>query len=442
MKQTRSFRLKALVTAILAVPLIAIACPADQAKPFTAGPLDAQGMFSEWIVDANGVGLAVCNVSVTNDGNPPPCFYDPVTPTNPLAVSLGRGGEAFFFLADSVWTTTGAFPIDAVIVMGVETAFLSPDGEPLAGTQTQFQRLRTRLNVAKTGIYTVETPWRTNTYTVTTLLPAGSGQNRSEISDPIDITFGPNASVPGMVAPFLVATPPIVGYGQAEGFIGDGLTPTNVTGSPCNTNYVRVTAVDLDGVTPINIHNGSNVYTQPLFTVQGKLAPTAAVPLAITGAFYSTNAGATSVTVMADGSTTGTVTAALDAPVELSRDAGRFYATSTVAVRPTTVSLTASDVTKPSTPNTQTAGVKDLVTIGLAEARCTTLPTPSCQLTVQASSSDDGSVTTAPVLTLAHLNQDLTLGSITVSSTAIPAAVTVRSSAGGVTSRPVTVINQ
>jgi hypothetical protein len=440
MKQTRTLRLKALVTALLAVPLIAIACPADQAKPFTSGPLDAQGMFSTWIVDSNGVGLSVCNVSVTNDGNPPPCFYDPVTATNPLAVALGRGGEAFFVLSDSVWTTTGANPVDAVIVMGIESAFLSPDGQPLAGTQTQFQRLRTRLNVSAVGHYTVETPWRTTTYTVDTLLAPGNGQNRSEISDPIDITFTPNSSVPGMVAPFLVATPPIPGYGPAEGYIGDGLTLTNVTGSPCGTNYVKVTAVGLDGVTPIDINNGSNVYVNPLFTAMGKLAPTAAAPLAVTGSFYTTRAGSTTVTVMADGATTGAVSATIDAvTVPLARDGSRFYASVPVATLPATVSLTATDTSRPSTSNTQTAGVKDLVTIGLAEARCSIT---GCQLSVQASSSDDGSVTAAPTLTLSHLNQGLTLGSITVPAAAIPASVTILSSAGGVTSRPVTVINQ
>ncbi|MEY4748767.1 MAG: hypothetical protein RIQ60_981 [Pseudomonadota bacterium] len=203
MNTTRKLAHAALLAAgMLATPIFVAACPADQAKPFTSGPLDAQGMFSTWIVDSNGVGLQVCNVSVTNDGNPPPCFFDPPVAGNALSQTLGRGNEAFLFLANSVFTTTGAAPVDAVIVMGVEEAFLSPS--PQAGFQTQFQRLRTRLNVNAVGRYTVETPWRTSTYVVDTLLAPGNGQNRAEISDPIDITFGASATVPGMVAPFLV----------------------------------------------------------------------------------------------------------------------------------------------------------------------------------------------------------------------------------------------
>ena len=73
-------------------------------------------MFSQWIVDSNGVGLQICTDSTTADGNPPPCFYDPIVPGNALSESLGRGGEAFWYLADNVFASTGAFPIDGVLV--------------------------------------------------------------------------------------------------------------------------------------------------------------------------------------------------------------------------------------------------------------------------------------------------------------------------------------
>ncbi|MEY4748764.1 MAG: hypothetical protein RIQ60_978 [Pseudomonadota bacterium] len=442
-----------LAAGFLATPLFVAACPVDAAKPFNSGPLDPAGsqlgLFSEWIVDANGVGLQVCTDSINPlTGVAPPCVVTPVVPGNTLSAQLNRGVEAFYYLANSVFTTTGAYPIDVVIVMGIESAFLAP--EPTVGFQTQFQRWRTRINVNQVGIYTVETPWSKSVHRVDTLLPPGNGQNRAEISVPIDVSFGADASVPGLVAPFLVANPPIAGYGPAQGYIGDGLTPTKVTGSPCGANYVKITATGLDGVTPIDINNGSNVVINDQFTVSGKLAPVAAVPLHIGAAYYTRSGGADTVTVMAEGSGVSALQAAMTtdingSTVALKRDANRFYAHVPVAgALPASLSVTATDSGRPSTPNTQTAAIKDLVTIGLAEARCSgSGANKSCLLTVQASSSDDGSGPNgAPLLTLEHNRAPLVAGAVSTVSPAVPGAVTVLSSQGGVASRPVIVINQ
>lgn len=461
MEDLRRAGITALAAVILATPLTALACTVDSAKPFTSGPLDAQGMFPQWVVDSNGVALQVCNDSNTNDGQPPPCFFDPVEVGNPLSQALGRGGEAFMFLADSVFTTPGTAPVDAVMVMGVETAFLGPVA---AGNQTQFQRLRTRLNVNATGIYTVETPWGIKTYTVTSLLRPGNGQNRAEISDPVDITFNPNSTVPGLVAPFLIANN--MGGVNPNFYIGDGLTPTTVTGSPCGRNFVRVTAVGLDGVTPIPINrvpnaegDPVNVYTERLFTVSGKRAPMAEVPLAITAAYYSRSAGMNQVTVMAEGSMSATLASSASVDVvgfnaQLVKQANRFFAT--VPVQPFTlpqqVSVTAMDPGMPSIPNTKTANLTDLVGVSKAEAICTGAGNNKrCTLTVVASSSDDGSGTDGtPILTVQPFNVPLTPVSpnsafpayLTYSTNALPAAVKVVSSKGGVGARRVTVINQ
>jgi hypothetical protein len=337
--------------------------------------------------------------------------------------------------------------------MGIETAFLSP--EPQVGFQTQFQRLRTRLNVSAVGIYKVETPWGNKSHTVQTLLRAGGGGgggggggNRNEVNETIDITFGPNSSVPGLVTPFLVATPEIPGFGAAQGYIGDGVTLTRVTGSPCGDNFVRITATGLDGVTPVLINGNSNVYTQPLFTVMGHKAVGAPGPLSISSAYYTRKAGATSVTVMANGSastaasaslTVGTVTTAM------SHEGNRFYGVvPVVGAIPADVSVTTSDTAAQTVPNTLSATLKDLVTITLAEARCSGAGVlKSCLLVVNASSSDDGSGGVAPTLTLGDAaSTPLVNGAVSTTSNAIPAAVTVTSTAGGVAVKPVTVINQ
>jgi len=465
MEVNRRPGITALAAVLLATPLVTplatLACTVDSAKPFTSGPLDAQGMFPQWVVDGNGIALQICNDSNTNDGQPPPCFYDPVEVGNPLSEALGRGAEAFMFLADSVFTSPGTASVDAVIVMGVETAFLGPVA---AGNQTQFQRLRTRLNVNATGIYTVETPWGTKSYTVTSLLRPGNGQNRAEISDPVDITFNPNSTVPGLVSPFLIAND--MGTANPNFYIGDGLTPTTVTGSPCGRNFVRVTAVGLDGVTPIPINrfpnaegDPINVYTERLFTVSGKRAPMAEVPLAITSAYYSRAKGVNQVTVMAEGSTSSTQASSATVDVvgfaaNLIKQDNRFYAT--VPVQPFTlpqqISVTAMDPGLPSIPNTKTANLTDLVGVTRAEAICTgTGNRKSCTLTVVASSSDDGSgADGVPVLTVQPLNLTMTAATpnsafparLTYTTTGLPAAVKVVSSKGGVGARRVTVINQ
>lgn len=464
MQAHRRLGITALAAALLTAPLAGLACTVESAKPFTSGPLDAEGLFSEYIVDANGVALQVCTDSYTNDGNPAPCFYDPVEIGNPLSERLGRGGEAFHFLADNAFTSPGTAPVDAVIVLAAETAFLGPIEK---GWETQFQRLRTRVNVSQVGHYKVETPWGSKTYTVTTLLRPGGGQSRMEISDPIDIDYQANSTVNGLVSPFLVAdNAPLLRAEDRDRYIGDGATPTTVTGSPCGDNFVRITAVGLDGVTPIPINTANNaegdpinVYTSRLFTVSGKKAPLAEVPLAITAAYYSRTAGANRVTVMAEGSTSATQASNAEADIlgvttTLEKQGARYYATIPVVpfTLPQQVSVTAMDPGILSRPNTKTANITDLVAVSKAEAVCSGIGADKqCTLSVIASSSDDGSGEDGkPVLTVKPFNLPLEYASattafpafLTISGAALPAAVTVVSSKGGVGTRRVTVINQ
>ncbi len=454
MMKTRKLAHAAILAAgFLAAPLFVAACPVDQAKPFTAGPIMQQpatgtwtGPFSEWVVDSNGVGLQICTDSVDGLGNPPPCFYDPVDPASPYSAALNRGGEAFWFLADSVFDTvdaTGAQALRAVIVMGAESAFLSDP--PAPGFETQFQRLRTRIDVAQLGVYYVETPWGKRRYVVDTLLPPGNGQNRSEISEPIDLTFsvGPNA---GLVTPFLIADNR--GAVDPALYIGDGLTPTTVTGSPCGENWVKVTAFAPDDATPIDINGGSNVLINRQFTVFGKIAEAAAVPLSVDAAYYTRTSGNARVNTIVVGSTstsaevTAAIAGAATPTVTLARDGARFFASTPVTSVPATIAVTTTDGGRPSTPNVQSnIAVKDLVTITSAVATCSA--GTGCLLTVNASSSDDGSGPSgAPVLTLVNNNTPLTNGVAATNAAAVPGVVTVRSAFGGQASKPVTIVNQ
>jgi hypothetical protein len=436
----------ALAAALLAFStgLSAATCTVDPTTPFTSGPADPVSRFPQWVVDANGVGLSVCTDSVDGQGNPPPCFYDPPIAGNTYSQQIGRGNEAFYFLADNTFTTSGAAAVDAVIVMAVESAFLSP--EPTDGYQTQFQRLRIRVNVGATGIYTIEHPWGRKTYTVDTLLPPGNGQNRMEISDPTDISFPASASVKGMVTPFL-RWDPATAPAAAAGYLGDGVTLHRVIGSPCGNNVVRISAVALDGVTPIAIDptdadgdGSTSSYANPLFTVMGKFMPNAVTPLSVGNAYYSRVGGATTINVMAQSSPTASVS--VEPGGALASDgAGRFFSSTVYsgASLPAALRVSATDTVNQAQTNVQAnVPLRDLVSVTLARATCSST-TRLCSLTVNASSSD---VTGAPALTLAHTGTALVNGSVTVDNlSSLPADVTVTSAAGGAASLPVTVVN-
>ncbi len=280
---------------ILLVALVAFAIaeasslPAQAAcaaTPFTAGPsgtVNVNGIpqssgFADRIVDSNGLGLAMC---LTGTGVPDgtaanPCFFDPVEPGNAFSAALGRGLEAFWFLADNVFATSGAAAILGRVVTGVESTFLP--AVVADGNQIQFQRLRIRMDVNATGRYTVEHPWGSKTYEVLALQP-GSGLSKGEINDTLDVPFASGQLVDGVVTPFLKWDPAVL-PAAPPGYLGDGFTPHAVVGSPCGADFVRVTAVALDGVTPLAIDPAdldgdgqANVFTSRLFTVMGQLAP-------------------------------------------------------------------------------------------------------------------------------------------------------------------------
>ena len=250
---------------------------AGQAGTVIVGGASRPSGFADRIVDSNGVSLSMClaGTGVPDGTAANPCIFDTVESGNDFSAALGRGLEAFWFLADNVFATSGPAAIIGRVVTGVESTFLP--AIVADGNQTQFQRLRIRMDVNATGRYTVEHPWGSKTYEVLALQP-GSGLSKGEINDTLDVPFAPGQAVAGIVTPFL-KWDPAVPPAAPSGFLGDGFTPHAVVGSPCGTDFVRVTAVAPDGVTPLAIDPAdldgdgrTHVFASRLFTVMGQVA--------------------------------------------------------------------------------------------------------------------------------------------------------------------------
>jgi hypothetical protein len=436
----------AAIALIGAAPVANAACPLDGATPFTAGPVSPLNGFAQYVLDTEGKALEIC---LTGDGAGI-CFFDPVDPANPFSVQIGFGAEGFWWLSEGAFTTANG--TDVLVVMAAEAAFVAE--VPGVGEQFPFTRLRIRMDIPQEGIYTLVHPF--GTYTA--VIPAAAIGPAQEVRESFDIEFRPNATNQGRVGPWLRhvdatgapmtfdangASPPVA---AGPRFIGDGGTRP-ITGSPCGTNFLRLSATSLDGLSPIDLNGAApgNDAEFNQFVVHGQLfAGNVLTPLAAS-AGYSRSATETRVNVFAKAPTTAAVVAT-PGGVLTGDGSGRFFASSVVTAIPSTVSVTADN--NPPVPNnldnTQVVPVFDVVAITKAEAVCTGAP-KTCSVTVEANSSDKAT-TGAPTLSITNLGTapiPLTAGTATVTGlTVLPAVVNVSSTAGGSDSEPVKVINQ
>lgn len=437
----------ALVLGAASGPLMAAVCKPNSAKPFVAGPLST-GLngngFPAYLTDSEGFGLDICTDTRY-------CFFDPPVAGNVFSQQTGFGGEGFWYLADSN-TATPELP-EVLVVMAAESAYAT--GVPVDGEQFPFTRLRIRVDVTQTGIYTVTHPYGSKSFVVNAVLDARGRAIRREINDTTDIELHANDSNRGVVGPWLrwdssLPAPP-------AGFLGDGPnTLHKVTGSPCGTNHVTVSATALDGVTPLVLDSTKPVgsaarykVTNDLFTVQGRLAGTTVTPLAIDQAYYSRSGSEVRLNVFASAPTTAALTVrsnldSADSRMVSEQSGVHFlsYVTATDGTVPGSVQVTAANGTI-SPPMTLTRAVTDLVTITRADASCP-VAGAACTLYVDASSSDQA--TTPPILTLHYGTNSYELpanGRLTVPNVSVlPAKVTVSSSANGAASKPLIVNNQ
>jgi hypothetical protein len=437
-----------------ALVVSALAQGAAQAALFAVDPgpyVPANGSFAAWYQDTHGRTLELCLSKAVSSRvasapgapaymcllNPTPGVFDD---TQPVVFPSNFPDEAFWFTGDGS-IVDAARGIDLNYVSAVEAAFAAE--EPVEGDQVSFGRIRIRVDVPTAGVYTITHPYGVDIFDV----PAGG---RRAINMTRDIGIGSPKTYDGAlksdIGPFLrsvngpyTETNPVTG--SAERFVGDPNLQEAFTGSPFNTNYIRIEGP-----------NGLDLRTT-VMAISGKLATVVRpTPMITNRSTYSRKAGESApvaqqdVFVMAP-PPPATVTLDSNSPVLNLTEAdtsGHWYAQSaTNPTLPSNLVVTADNhlAIPSSTPTTLSMPLTDLVVIQTAQYSLST-----AQITVVASTSDE---TSPPVLTattgtgvaIGALSGDGALKSLATGISPIPPAkVRVTSSNGGSDTEEVVIV--
>jgi len=253
--RARRNRTRAAITTAAAIAAAAAFAVPASANLSATGPTAPNG-FPAYYEDSTPLQVGVCI-------NDPGC---PASP--PVLEDVVNHDEAFYQLAGG--TVTGKpgdeLPNASVTVdFNVEAAFLN--GKPITFSRIQFKAEGLRGNTT----YTVEHPYGTSHFTTEsdgTLLGGKASAQREET----DGTFGDTLNSP--IGPFLRSTSAPAGY------LGNGVTPTTVTGGSLR-NTLRVFGPGL----PPAVTNAVGQIITPAglmtdeFLVEGKqFDPTAPLP--------------------------------------------------------------------------------------------------------------------------------------------------------------------
>ncbi|MHA6195135.1 hypothetical protein ACX3YG_12265 [Pseudomonas wadenswilerensis] len=436
-----------LVVGALAQGVAQAALFAVDSGPYTP----ANGGFAAWYQDSHGRTLDLClskAVSSRVAGAPgAPTYMCNLLPApgvfddaQPVVFPGNFPDEAFWFTADGT-VVDAARGINLSWGAAIEAAFAAE--EPVEGDQISFARIRIRVDVPTAGTYVITHPYGVDVFNVET-------PGRRAINMTRDIGIGApktyDGALKGDIGPFLRSvngpyseTNPVTG--AAERFIGDPNLEEAVTGSPFNTNFIRI-----EGPGGLDLRT-------TVFAVSGKLSgvvrPTPLIPQRGT---YSRTPGSNGpvarqdVFVMAP-PPPASVALTSSTPVLNLTEAdttGRWYAQRALdPILPSTLQVTADNhlAIPDSTPTTLPMPLTDLVVIRRAEYSLS-----SGQLTLEASTSDE---TSPPVLTatsgsgatIGALSGDGALKSLATGISPIPpATVRVTSSNGGSDTEEVVIV--
>ncbi|MGV8890731.1 MAG: Ig-like domain-containing protein [Pseudomonas sp.] len=415
-----------------------------QLAEFDHGPYTfATGKFPMWYEDNNQLKIELCQSLAASSRVPatvPPSYmcilgaepgvYDD---TLPMIFPDNWPSEAFWFHAETDIPQVGNSGYELeVYVAGIEAAFANEN--PVDGDQQSFARIRLRVSVPTAGTYTITHPYGVETVNVTT-----PGRRAINITRDIGIgvagTF--NGALAGNIGPFLRSvngpyTEVNPETGAIESFVGDPNLPEQVTGSPNNTNFVR-------------IQGPAGTIQTNLFNVSGKILDNRAqTPVEIGRATYRrTTSGAgtsTRVEVFAKSNNSSTLcfreTVALVPGPPLSPclinmtgdNNGLFFGQRLFTGNvPPVVVVTATNPTGTTRPTAVSSKLTDVVKIQTAHYNWS-----NHSLLIEATSTDEVTVPDMVAQGYGRLSKSGTLQRLTIADlTQPPASVTVKSAAGG-----------
>jgi hypothetical protein len=391
----------------------------------SVGPTDPGNGFPQFYQDKTGVALEPCIANLAA-GDPCAIAAGVPFPTLPVVFPTNFPDEWFYWTGNArIRPLVGSNSFRADLTMALEGTFGGPTGAVVNGDQIVFARFRFRVNggLVPNATYTVTYPFGVKTFVASTTGTINFTEDQGCGATPPACNFA--SVLPSTnVGPFLKwdATAPA----PPTGYIGDANVTHSVTGSPFNTNFLRIDGPNVGGP-------GVNTIQTNQFTVTGKLYNgVLAAPLTIDRTSYTRATTGSEVDLFAHSVGAATIVgSATGIPATtLTKDttSGRFYARIPLAAGATlpgfiryTVTATGSD------PTVRDAPLADEVGITLARYSLATHT-----LTVNAASSDQ---TSPPVLTATGSPLEplgtLTSGVLNVVLTAPPYQVVVTSSKGG-----------
>ncbi|WP_160108062.1 Ig-like domain-containing protein [Pseudomonas izuensis] len=413
----------------------------------------ATGKFPIWYQDKNLLSMELCQsraISSRVGATTPPAYMCTLLPTPgifddtlPMVFPDNWPDEAFWFLAETnIPNNAAGYGMDAYVA-GIEAAFAG--GNPLDGDQISFARIRMRINVPVAGTYTITHPYGVETVNVTT-----PGRRAINITRDIGIGAPGNFSgaLNGAIGPFLRSirapyTEMNPDTGAIETFVGDPNLTEQVTGSPNNTNFVR-------------IQGPAGTIETNLFTVAGKVLDSRAqTQVDLSRATYRRTASgtgtgvSTQVEVFGKASnssklcfreTVALVPATPPTPCLINMrgdNNGLFFEQHQIdGPVPAVVVLTATNPAGTTRPTSVSSKLTDLVKIQTARYNWS-----NHSLLIEATSTDEVVVPDMVAQGYGRLTKAGTLQSLTVSDLKQPpASVTVKSAAGGSDTEPVVVV--
>ncbi|MFL1512910.1 Ig-like domain-containing protein [Pseudomonas prosekii] len=412
----------------------------------------ATGKFPMWYQDNNQLSMELCQSRAASSRVPattPPSYmcllgaepgvYDDA---QPMVFPDNWPGEAFWFVAETAIPQVGNSGYELeVYVAAIEAAF---GGEAVVdGDQVSFARIRLRISVPTAGVYTVTHPYGVETVNVTT-----PGRRAINITRDIGIGAPGNFSgaLNGDIGPFLRSvngpyTEVNPDTGAVDTFVGDPNLNEPVTGSPNNTNFVR-------------IQGPAGTIQTNLFTVSGKVLDNRAqTDVEIDRATYrrtsSGTGNSTRVEVFGKSANSSslcfreTVALVVGPPpspclINMTGDnSGLFFAQRLFnGPVPPVVVVTATNPTGTTRPTAVSSKVTDVVKVQTARYNWA-----NHSLLIEASSSDEVAVPDMVAQGYGRLSKSGTLQRLTVADLLQPpATVTIKSAAGGSDTEPVVVV--